>query len=131
MEVTVVADAVVDLTTRALSKALDCTAEQHRVAANNLANIETPGYTARRGGFEDALRAAVRAEERGERPGAIETVRPSLEHTGDPAGPDGNNVSIETEMMELGEASLRFKVLTRMLHTKLQMIGNAINDGRS
>jgi len=120
-----------DLTTRVLEAALDCTATQHRVATNNLANIETPGYAARRVTFEDELQMAVRAEKTGERPGAIETVQPTLSGTGDPVGPDGNNVSIEGEMMALGEAAGRYQVLTRMIDRKLQMIGTAIGDGRS
>jgi len=125
------ADVMSDLTTRALEGALDCVAAQHRVAGNNLANIETPGYRAQRVSFEDALRTAVRAERSGERPGALDAVRPTVSPTGDPAGPDGNNVSIEAEMMALGEASARYQVLTRMVDRKLQMIGTAIGDGRS
>jgi flagellar basal-body rod protein FlgB len=131
MEARRVTSGVADLTTRALEKALDGAAAGHRVSANNLANLETPGYTARRVSFEDALRAAVRAEHRGRRSGAIEQVRPSLMPTGDPVGPDGNNVSIEAEMLALGEASVRYQALTRMIDRKLQMIGTAIGDGRS
>ena len=125
------AHGVMDLTTRTLAKAMDGAVRRHRVAANNLANIETPGYTARHVSFQEALKAAVRAEQTGERPDALETVGVTVEDATDPAGPDGNNVSIEAEMMELGEASMRFKILTRMLHTKLEMVGRAINDGRS
>ncbi|MFW5867836.1 MAG: flagellar basal body rod protein FlgB [Armatimonadota bacterium] len=120
-----------DLTTRVLESALDGVAVQHRVAANNLANIETPGYAAKRVTFEEQLRSAVRAEERGERPGAVARVRPSIAATGEPAGSDGNNVSIEDEMTELGAAALRYQTLTRLLDRKLQMVGTAIGDGRS
>lgn len=125
------ADVLTDLTTRALERALDCASAQHQVTANNLANIETPGYTAARASFEHALRAAVRAEESGERPGAIEAVRPALRASTEPAGPDGNNVSIEAEMLALGEASMRYQALARMVQRKLRMIGTAIGDGRS
>ncbi|MGI5817267.1 MAG: flagellar basal body rod protein FlgB [Armatimonadota bacterium] len=124
-------DGVADLTTRALEKALDGAAAGHRVAANNLANIETPGYTARRVSFEGALRAAVRAEQSGRETGAISRVRPSLTPTAAPAGPDGNNVSIEEEMLALGEASVRYQALTRLIDRRLQMIGTVIGDGRS
>jgi flagellar basal-body rod protein FlgB len=131
MEATDVTDGVADLTTRTLQSALDCTAARHRVAANNLANVETPGYTAQRVTFEDRLRDAVRAQRAGRRPGAIESIRPSLSPSGQPAGPDGNNVSVEAEMMTLGEAALRYQALTKMLDRKLQMVGAAIGDGRS
>ncbi|MFO8079809.1 MAG: flagellar biosynthesis protein FlgB [Armatimonadota bacterium] len=124
-------DNVSDLTTRVLERALDGAALQHRVSANNLANIETPGYTARRVSFEQQLRGAVRAERRGGGSGAIARVCPTISATGDPAGPDGNNVDIESEMTELGEAALRYQALTRMLNRRLDMVGAAIGDGRS
>jgi flagellar basal-body rod protein FlgB len=121
---------VADLTTRALEAALDCASTQHRVSANNLANIETPGYRAKRVTFEDRLARAVRAEQAG-RPGALASVQPELSGTGDKTGPDGNNVSIEGEMLVLGEAAGRYQMLTRLLDRKLQMVGTAIGDGRS
>lgn len=124
------ADAVSDLTTRVLESALDCVSVQHRVAANNLANLETPGYRARRVDFEDALRGALRAERRGERANTLECVRASISPTGDPSGPDGNNVNIEAEMLALGEATARYQALTRMIDRKLQMVGTAIGDGK-
>lgn len=120
---------VADLTTRVLEAALDGASAQHRVAANNLANIETPGYIAQRVTFEQSLRAALRAEGDGQ-PGAVARVRPALSPTGDPAGPDGNNVSIEGEMIALGEASGRYQALARLIDRKLQMVGTAIGDGR-
>ncbi|MFW6437425.1 MAG: flagellar basal body rod protein FlgB [Armatimonadota bacterium] len=122
---------VTDLTTRVLEAALDGASAQHRVAANNLANVETPGYSAQRVRFEEQLRAALRAELAGASHGAIEGARPSIATTTDPAGPDGNNVSVEWEMTELGEAGLRYQMLTRMLDRRLQMIGTAIGDGRN
>jgi flagellar basal-body rod protein FlgB len=130
-EATIVTGSVSDLTTRALERALDGAALQHRVSANNLANVETPGYTAKRVSFEQQLRSAVQAEGCGERAGAIARVRPRISATGDPAGPDGNNVDIESEMTMLGEAALRYQALTRMLSRKLDMVGAAIGDGRS
>lgn len=120
---------VADLTTRVLETALDCASVQHRVAANNLANIETPGYTAQRATFGQALRAALRAERDG-RSGEVEAVRPTLRPTGEAAGPDGNNVSLEGEMLALGEASGRYQVLARLIDRKLKMVGTAIGDGR-
>lgn len=125
------ADPVADLTTRLLEKALDCTAVQHRVAIGNLANLETPGYTARRVTFEDRLRVALRAEERGGDPRGLRRVTAEVTARTDAAGPDGNNVNVETEMLAVGEASLRYQVITRMLDRKLEMVGIAIGDGRS
>jgi flagellar basal-body rod protein FlgB len=126
-----VSDPVADLTTRVVETALDCTAVQHRIAANNLANLETPGYTARAVSFQDRLRAALSAEQRGDEAHGLGEVSPSVAPTVDPPGPDGNNVSIEREMMTVGEAALRYDVLTRIIDRKLQMVATVIGDGRS
>ena len=125
------AEPVTDLTTRVLERALDGTAVQQRVAASNLANLETPGYTARRVAFEDQLRTAVRAAERGDARDALGKVRREIRMSAAPPGPDGNNVSIEAEMTDLGEATLRYQILTRMIDRKLAMMGTAVGDGRS
>jgi flagellar basal-body rod protein FlgB len=131
MEVSPVTGGVADLATRTLEAAMDGVSAQHRVAANNIANIETPGYTAQRVSFQEQLQTAYRRERSGQQPGALGTVRHSLNPTADPAGPDGNNVSIEGEMTAIGEAAARYQALTRMLNRKFQMVGTAIGDGRS
>lgn len=120
-----------DLTTRALTAALDGTALQQRLAASNLANLETPGYRARRASFEDDLRAALRAERADGRAGAVAGVQPRITPTADAPRADGNNVDIEAEMTGLTEAAARYEVLTRLLDKHLAMIGVAIGDGRS
>ncbi len=73
----------------------------------------------------------MRAEERGDETRGLRRVGPEISNRVDPAGPDGNNVVIETEMLELGESALRYQVLTRMIDRKLNMVGTAIGDGRS
>jgi len=120
-----------DLTTRTLTAALDGTALQQRLAATNLANLETPGYCARRASFEDELRGALRAERQDGRSGAVASAPARVALTADAPRADGNNVSIEAEMTGLAEAGARYEVLTRLLDKHLAMIGVAIGDGRS
>lgn len=120
-----------DLTTRVLLAALDGTALQQRLSATNLANLETPGYQARRASFESRLRAALLSERRDGRAGAVASVQPRVAATTDAPRADGNNVDIEAEMTGLTEASARYEVLTRLLDKHLAMLGVAIGDGRS
>ncbi len=120
-----------DVTTRALAAALDGTATQQRAAANNLANLETPGYRARHASFQDRLARALAAERRGDGTEEIAQVQARVEMSAHPAGPDGNNVDIEAEMTGLAEASARYEILTRLLDRHLAMVGVAIGDGRS
>jgi flagellar basal-body rod protein FlgB len=109
---------VSDVTTVALERALDGAALEQRMVANNLANLETPGFVARHAQFHDSLRAALDAE----RGRASSTVRPVQPH--------GNNVDVETEMTALSESVLQYEVLTRLLSKKLSMVGVVIGDGK-
>ncbi len=122
---------LMDLTTGALVAALDGTATQQRLAAANLANLETPGYRARHASFEDRLAQALAAARSGDGTAAIAHVQARVAMSADPAGPDGNNVNIEAEMTGLLEASARYEILTRLLDRHLAMVGIAIGDGRS
>ena len=49
-----------DLTIQAIQTSLDGLAARQRIIAQNVANAETPGYTAQNVNFEDSLRARVR-----------------------------------------------------------------------
>src|SRR4051794_23300925 len=50
---------VLDLTMQAIQASLDGLAARQRISAQNLANSETPGYTAQTVSFEDSLSAAL------------------------------------------------------------------------
>ena len=57
--------AMIDSTGSALYSALNGLAARQRVIANNVANVETPGYIAGRVRFEDSLRAAIEGGDAG------------------------------------------------------------------
>jgi flagellar basal-body rod protein FlgB len=50
---------VLDFTMQAIQSSLDGLAARQRVISQNLANAETPGYTAQTVSFEENLRAAL------------------------------------------------------------------------
>lgn len=89
------------VTSAALSSALDGLAARQRAIANNIANVNTPGYTAERVSFENALAASV-AEHDGH---ADATMARSLE----PTRLDGNNVNLDTETLSNVDTVLRFQ----------------------
>lgn len=122
---------VTDLTARCLHTALDCTATQQRVVANNLANIETPGYTAQHARFEQRLASALAAEREGSSDRGLSRVSAQVAPTADAPGPDGNNVNVEAEMSSLAEATTRYQALVKLLDRKMDMVGVALGDGRS
>ncbi|HEY8722008.1 flagellar basal body rod protein FlgB [Pengzhenrongella sp.] len=89
----------------AINSALDGLALRQRVIANNVANIQTPGFLAGRVAFEDSLATAVR-----DGSGAVTpTVARSLE----PTRPDGNNVNLDTETLLNVDTNLRYQLATQ------------------
>ncbi len=95
------------VTSAALGSALDGLALRQRTIANNIANVNTPNYQAKRVAFEDALAASVRAGD-----GSVQaTTAASLE----PTQLNGNNVNLETETLSNIDTVLRFQFASRAL----------------
>lgn len=95
---------------------------------NNIANAETPRFTARRVDFESALSDAI-SNWRTTGTLDLTNARPttSFQDFGARYRLDGNNVDIEREMVALFTQSVRYDVMvnsvlanTRMLNTVLQ-----------
>jgi flagellar basal-body rod protein FlgB len=89
------------VTSAALSSALDGLALRQRAIANNIANVNTPNYHAKRVSFEDALAKSVSA---GDGRVSATTAR-SLE----PTQLNGNNVNLDTETLSNVDTVLRFQ----------------------
>jgi flagellar basal-body rod protein FlgB len=119
-----------DITTMALAKTLDGVAMRHRVIANNIANVETPGFTRSDVSFEDSLRQAIDSSaDMAE--GEINSISPeAVPDATSPARPDGNNVTIDREMADLTKNSLSYEALTQLYNLKGSMIRQAITEGR-
>ncbi len=95
------------VTSAALGSALDGLALRQRTIANNIANVNTPNYQAKRVAFEDALAASVRAGD-----GSVRAITAaSLE----PTQLNGNNVNLETETLSNIDTVLRFQFASRAL----------------
>ena len=90
----------------AMRSALDALALRQRVIADNVANINTPNYHAKRVDFEDALSSAVRN-------GSQATVVPTVQRSLEPTRTDGNNVNLDAETLYNIDTVLRFQVATR------------------
>lgn len=114
---------MIDATGLTIHSALSGLAARQRALADNIANVETPGFSARRVDFEDSLAAAVR---RGEPAGAGVTVRRS---TG-PARPNGNNVQVDDEVVALTETGLRYNTMVEAMNAKFRLLRTAIGGGR-
>jgi flagellar basal-body rod protein FlgB len=90
------------------------------VIADNVANIDTPGFRARSVAFEDSLRAAVA---RGGVPeeGVALTATPTLT----PVGPNGNNVDLRKETMAAMQTVFQYQTVTRAVSDRLGLVRTA------
>lgn len=103
----------------AMRTALDGLSMRQRVIADNIANIQTPGFLAGKVSFEDEL---ARAVEFG-RPASthIATAR-SLE----PTRIDGNDVNLDTETISSVDTVLRFQLATQAISGEYTNIRSAM-----
>ena len=106
-----------------IARYLDLATSEAKLTAANMANIDTPGYRAVGMDFEAEMRSAMDGVDRGSGPRAVR-VR---EVDGLIARPDGNDVSMDRESLNLAESQLKFKTGVALLHTEYQRILDAIH----
>jgi len=116
-----------DLTTgnRLLSRLMSAASTRDRVLAENIANQNVPGYQRRVVSFEETLRQRVLAGQ------AHGDLKPTIQvDKVSPAGPDGNNVTLELETSAMRENRLAYELYATMLQTRLAMNQAAITESR-
>lgn len=123
-----------DLTAAVLERALDGLAQRQASVARNIAHVDTPGYKAARVEFEAELEAALAGARslRGpieQRLARIREARTHMTKTEGALRRDGNNVSIEDEVADLGRTSLIYQAVARVLAKRLSMLRVAISEG--
>jgi flagellar basal-body rod protein FlgB len=109
-----------------VARYLDLASTQAKLTAANMANVDTPGYKAQGMDFEAEMRTAMDGVNQGSAP---QPVHVELED-GLVARPDGNNVSMDRESLNLAEAQLKFKTGVAMLRQQYQMVMDAIHADR-
>jgi flagellar basal-body rod protein FlgB len=105
---------------RALHAALDGLATRERAVGDDIANVNTPYFTARRVAFEDQLRSAI---ESGDDP---MSVNPAITPTSDPAGLTGNNVVLEAETLIGVETNLAYELVLRATGDRFSLLRTAV-----
>ena len=100
-----------------LKKMLDYTSVNQRVIAHNIANVETPGFTAKKVLFSRELAEAVRSGDMQR----IRQIAPVVVDNQDhPYRMDMNNVDIEHELAKMGENRMQHDLVSSMLKNRLQ-----------
>ncbi len=102
---------------------LDLAAAEAKLTAANMANVDTPGYRTVGMDFEAEMREAMSGEDQGS---AARKVR-IADVDGLIARPDGNNVSIDRESLNLAEVQLKFRTGIALLREEYQRVMDAIH----
>ncbi|MBW8827760.1 MAG: flagellar biosynthesis protein FlgB [Acidobacteria bacterium] len=95
-------------------------AVRQRSIADNIANVETPGFVANTVDFESSLRNAL-AE--GDSPMAVQaTTTP----TTDAISPNSSNVNVDKETVSLIDTDLRYQLMVQALNSKFHILRSSL-----
>ena len=111
-----------DVTMAALDDALHGLALRQKAIADNIANVQTPGYLAERVDFETSLRSALDG-------GMRAPVVPTTTRSTDPTRQDGNNVNLDDETVSALETNLRYQTMVDAVNAKFRLLRSAITGG--
>jgi flagellar basal-body rod protein FlgB len=101
-----------DPTTTLVGHALEAAGESERLLAQNVANLDTPGYRPSFVTFASLLAQATSV-------GQAEQVRPTVVTSQVAVRADGNGVDADQEMVLLAEAGLRYQFLADALKERV------------
>ena len=120
-----------DKTVKMMEDRLSLNSLNQKLISGNLANINTPGYTAKEVSFENALRQSMEDQ-------VLHMVRSNGNHFApdDPAQAmehpeivENGAVDLDSEMVKLTKNSIEYQYMVTMLNKKLTMLKMAITEG--
>jgi flagellar basal-body rod protein FlgB len=103
-----------------LTQVLDTAALRHRVIAQNVANVNTPGYRRLAVEFEDDLAKALTSA------GNPAQVKPRVVIEDGPERVDGNTVDIDREMVAMNKNSLLYQAAAQIITNRIAQLRAAI-----
>lgn len=121
-----------------LQRGLDASALRQRVIANNVANLNTPGFKKSYVSFEEQLKAAMESGGgplKGAHPLHIGVsnmdVKPEVKQVKDTTMRyDGNNVDIDEEMVNLAATTIEYDVISQGLIDRFNVLSMVIGGRR-
>ena len=110
-----------DAAQMALSAAMRGSGVRQQALANNLANVDTPGYVRKDVDFHDALRSAMS--------GSTDTSSMSFEAQADTSAPvrlDGNTVDVDAESSAMSQNALEYDALAKVASARIDILKSAM-----
>jgi len=106
-----------------LERYMDLATDQTKLTATNMANIDTPGYKTMGMDFEVEMGKAISQID--SKQSASRTSLTKVD--GLITRPDGNNVSMDRESLNMAEAQLKFRTGVALMRLENQKILSAIH----
>ena len=103
-----------------LHTALNGISFRQDVIADNIANVDTPGFRARAVDFESSLKSAVARG--GVDPNGVDM---NVMTTATPVGENGNNVDLRKETMAAMQTVFQYQTVTRAVTDRLAFVRTA------
>ncbi len=124
-----------------LGQYLDLSSAELKLTAENMANVDTPGYRTEGFDFAGEMERMVAAGQwgRSESSTALSSAGagggPAIEtRVGEVDGllerPDGNNVSMDREGLKMAEAQLKFRTGVELLKREFSRVSDAIHEDK-
>src|SRR5579871_3688903 len=107
----------------ALGRYLDLTSEQMKLTASNMANVDTPGFKTRGFDFENEFVRQLNGNSDIDNGAAVQ----AQEVDGLVARPDGNNVSMDREGIQLAKSQMQFRMGVELLKNEFSTVMSAIH----
>ena len=107
----------------ALGRYLDLTGEQMKLTASNMANVDTPGFKTQ--GFDFEQEFAQQLNGSSELDGSVAIQAQDVD--GLVARPDGNNVSMDREGIQLAKSQMQFRMGVQLLKNEFSTVMSAIH----
>jgi flagellar basal-body rod protein FlgB len=110
----------------AANKALDAVVVREGAIANNIANLETPGY--KRIDLSPSFEAELQRATASGDPQQIDSLQPALavDASATASSLDGNNVHLENELMQMNQNSMTHALETQLISGMLSRMQMAI-----
>lgn len=116
-----------------LDRAADASWTRESAIANNVANVDTPGYKRQDVAFEDILKRELKSSQYNTLQKAVDQVsldklegQVYTDYASYSYRLDGNNVDIDTENVELASEQLRYQTLTKAASEELTRMSTAM-----
>lgn len=102
-----------------MERSMDLRMLQQRLIASNLANVDTPGFTAQKLDFTKSMENAVNG---------LESPAEVYNSPAAPLSLDGNNVDLESELGALSRNKLMYSVTAQLMANKFRQLTTIIEN---